>query len=67
MRAKRYVIEFAYLEDTLTRGETKWYAIRRGSSRLRRKAVENWWDIVSNNQRQRIYRLMDTKTGKVIR
>lgn len=67
MRSKRYEIQFAYLEDTLTGEGTKWYSLRNGASRSRRKAVKNWWEAVRTNQKQRLYRLVDTKTGKVIR
>lgn len=67
MRSKRYVIQKAYLADTLTSKDAKWYTLHTGASRSRKRAVKNWWHIVNNNQQQCLYRLMDTKTGKVIR
>lgn len=67
MRAKRYEIQFSYLNDTVEPGETKWYSMRTGSSRRRSRAVKNWWARVSNNQELKLFRLVDTKTGKVIR
>ena len=67
MRTKRYEIQFAYLSDTTSKGEAKWYSLRSGASRRRNTAVKNWWTRVNNNQELKIFRLVDTKTGKVIR
>lgn len=68
MLKKRYEIQFAFIDDVTARGnKAMWYSLSAGASRRRRKAVENWWDRVSNNQEFKIFRLMDTKTGKVIR
>jgi len=65
VRHKRYEIQFAYAEDFMT-DSVKWYSMRTGSSRLRRRAVNNWVRIASNRQNTKVFRLVDTKTGKVL-
>lgn len=69
MRAKRYELQFCYLEDSVRypNPDVKWYSLQAGASRRRRRAVSNWWHKVNTNTEKKMFRLMDTKTGKVIR
>lgn len=67
MRRKRYQIEFAFLADALTKGPVKWYTLDSGAARRRGRAVDNWWHKASTNTERKIYRLVDTKTGEIVR
>ena len=62
---RRYVVQMAFLEDTLVKGEVKWYTIGRHYTR-RAVAEARWWEKVSTNTDRKVYRLFDKRTGKVI-
>jgi len=63
--SKRYFVQMAFLEDTLTLTNPKWYTVGRGFRTLP-KARKNWWKRVSSNNERLIYRLFDTEAGKVV-
>lgn len=59
MRAKRYVVQMAYLKETLQDGTPKWYTLRHNAW-TERGIRRVFWRVVNQANGGKVYRMWDT-------